>query len=352
MSQPELRMMADLVRPGLCLQRQSGVALLMVLLAMALVTLIAAGMAPKQELRIFKAGHYLAQQQGYSIALGTEAFAKRILIRDYENDKEDNAMVDSLDEIWASNSAVLPVESTADGDARVLAVAEVQIDGLGGRINLNDLVRGGEAVDPVTRDRVKALLEVLEITGFRVDVLIDWIDANDQTVSAYGAEDGQYLVAEPAYRAANQFFTSVSELRLIEGMTEEAYRALLPNVAALPVSGAGINVNTAPAEVIASLHDELTLAQATAVVEKRAEEPFTTVQDFLALSEFAGLGLKSSGLRVNTRFFEVVSRITYDGRVVNLVSTVYRGPEGKVQTLARDTGQKNRITKEPVSVPE
>lgn len=352
MSRPEVGLVADQTNPRLPLQDQSGVALLMVLLAMALVTLIAAGMAPRQELRIFKAGHYLAQQQGYSIALGAEAFAKRILVRDYEDDKEDNSMVDSLDEIWAANSAVLPVESGAEGDVRVIAVAEVQIDGLGGRINLNDLVRAGEAVDPVTRDRMTALLDVLEITGFRVDALVDWIDANDETVSAYGAEDGQYLVTEPAYRAANQFFTSVSELRLIEGMTEEAYRALLPNVAALPVAGAGINVNTAPAEVIASLHEELTLAQANAVVEKRAEESFSTVQDFLALPEFAGLGLKSPGLRVNTRFFEVVSRITYDNRVVNLVSTVYRDPEGKVQTLRRDTGQKNRITKEPVSVPE
>jgi len=332
--------------------RQSGVALLMVLLAMALVTLIAAGMAPKQELRIFSAGHYLAQQQGYSIALGAEAFAKRILYRDYEDDKENDGLIDSLDEFWASNSAVLPVESTDEGDARILAVAEVQIDGLGGRINLNDLVRGGEAVDPVTKDRMAALLEVLEITSFRVDPLIDWIDSNDQTVSAYGAEDGQYLVAEPAYRAANQPFTSVSELRLIEGMTEEAYRALVPHVAALPVSGAGINVNTATAQVIASLHSELTLAQANTVLEKRAEEPFETVQDFLALPEFAGLGLKSSGLRVNTPFFEVVSRITYDSRVVNLISTVYRNPEGELQTVRRDTSQKNRITKEPVSVPE
>lgn len=332
--------------------RQTGVALLMVLLAMALVTLVAAGMAPKQELRIFSAGHYLAQQQGYSIALGAEAFAKRILVRDYEEDQENNALIDSLDEFWAANSAVLPVESTIEGDDRVVAVAEVQIDGLGGRFNLNDLVRGDDAVDPVTRERMAALLELLDITSFRVDALIDWVDANDQTVSAYGAEDGRYLVAEPAYRAANQRFTSVSELRLIEGMTEEAYRSLLPHVTALPVSGAGINVNTATAAVIASLDNELTLAQGMAILEKRAEEPFQTVQDFLALPEFAGLGLESSGLRVNTRFFEVVSRVTYDRRVANLVSLVYRNPEGEMQTVHRDTGQKNRITKEPVSVPE
>jgi general secretion pathway protein K len=96
----------------------------------------------------------------------------------------------------------------------------------------------------------------------------------------------------------------------------------------------------------------MTPAQANAVIEKRAEKPFETVQEFLALPEFAGSGLTSTGLRVNTRFFEVVSRITYDNRVVNLVSTVHRNPDGELQTLRRDTGQKNRITREPVSVPE
>lgn len=344
--------MADRKRYRTDSRHQSGVALLVVLLAMALVTLIAAGMAPKQELRIFSAGHYLAQQQGYSIALGAEAFAKRILVRDYEDDKESNQLIDSLDEIWASNSVVLPVESTDEVDSRVIAFAEVQIDGLGGRINLNDLVLGGDTVDPVTRERLTALLEVLDITRFRVDALIDWIDANDQTISAYGAEDGQYLVAEPPYRAANQPFTSLSELRLIEGMTEEAYRALLPHVAALPVAGAGINVNTATAPVIAALNSKLTLAQANAVLERRVDEPFETVQEFLALPEFAGLGLKAQGLRVNTQFFEVISRITYDNRVANLVSTVYRNPDGELLTVRRDTGQKNRITREPVSVPQ
>ncbi|MED5468014.1 MAG: type II secretion system minor pseudopilin GspK, partial [Pseudomonadota bacterium] len=78
--------------------RQQGVALIMVLLAMALVVLMASGMTRQQSLRVFKAGHYLAQQQGQSIALGAEEFAKRILVRDYEEDKENSVMVDSPDE--------------------------------------------------------------------------------------------------------------------------------------------------------------------------------------------------------------------------------------------------------------
>lgn len=324
--------------------RQSGVALIMVLLAMTLLVLLAAGMTQLQSLRVYRAGHYLAQQQGFSVALGAEDFARRVLEQDFEQDEEDDQMVDSLDEFWAANSAVLPLDDQG--------VVEVQIDDLSGRFNLNDLVSSSGQVDTLARERFERLLMVLGITGIHVDALIDWIDENDETRSAYGAEDGEYLLAEPGYRAGNQPFVSVTELRLIEGMSEEIYQALKPYVAALPVHGAGINVNTAPGPVLQALHEDLTEDEITSVLERREEEPFTSLQDFLALPEFAGLGLSAAGLTVESRFFEVVSRITYDERVVNLVSTVYRNGEGEVRTIHRDVGQKNRITKEPYTISE
>ena len=324
--------------------RQTGVALIMVLLAMALVVLLAAGMTKQQSLRVYKAGHYLAQQQGQSIALGAEEFARRILVRDYEEDKEKGVMVDSPDEFWAMHAAVLPLDESG--------VAEVQIDDLGGRINLNDLVTPNGQVDPLTKDRLARLLVALGITGLNVDTLIDWVDPDDQTASAYGAEDGQYLMAEPGYRAANQPFVSITELRLIEGMTEEIYVALRPHVSAVPVSGIGINVNAATGPVLMSLHPDLNEAQAESIIAKREEGRFENIQDFLAMPEFSGMGLKASGLTLQTRFFEVVSRITYDNRVVNMVSTVFRNPEGEVRTVHRDTGQKNRISKEPYTFSE
>ncbi|WP_052471939.1 type II secretion system minor pseudopilin GspK [Marinobacter similis] len=316
----------------------------MVLLAMALVVMLTSGMTQQQSIRVFKAGHYLAQQQGTSIALGAEAFARQILVRDYEDDKEESEMIDSLDEFWAMNAAILPLDENG--------VVEVQIDDLGGRINLNDLVTGNGQVNTLTKERLTRLFAALDVSAINVDVLVDWIDGNDQTISVSGAEDGQYLSAEPAYRAGNQPFVSVTELRLLEGMTEEIYQALRPHVATLPVSGLGINVNTATAAVLRSLSEELTDAQAAAILEKREEEPFVNLQDFLALPEFAGLGLTSAGLGLQTRFFEVVSRITYDDRVVNMVSTVFRNPEGEIRTVRRDTGQKNRITKEPFTISE
>ena len=324
--------------------KHRGVALIMVLMAMALVVMLATGMVRQQNLQVFKAGHYLAQQQGYSIALGAEEFARRILIRDFEEDQENGVMVDSLDELWAMRAAILPLDNNG--------VAEVQIDDLGGRLNLNDLLTTAGDVDPLVRDRVDRLLQALDVTGVTVDALIDWIDADDQPVSAYGAEDGTYLMAEPSYRAANQPFVSVSELRLIEGMTEESYRLLQPHVTALPVTGVGINVNTATVPVLMSLHEGMTEASASAIVEKREDERFEDLRDFLALPEFSGMGLRAGGLALRTNFFDVVSRITYDNRVVNMVSRVFRDSEGEVRVVHRDSGQKNRITKEPYTFSE
>lgn len=326
------------------IRRQQGIALIMVLLAMALVVLLSSGMTREQSLRVFRASHLLAQQQGYSVALGAEEFAKQILFRDYEDDKEADALIDSPDEEWSQYAAILPLDDNG--------VIEVQVDDLSGRINLNDLVAADGSVDEVTRGRIERLLQIVEVSSISVDALIDWIDTNDEAISARGAEDGAYLTQDPSYRAANQYFTSVSELRLIDGMSGEDFWKLRPYVAALPVSGLGINVNMAPAQVIQALHEKLTPADADAILDGIEEERFENVQDFLALSQFAGLGLRPNGLGVRSYFFEVASRVTFDNRQVNLVSMLYRGPDGALDIVARDSGQKNRITKKPFTVSE
>lgn len=325
-------------------QHQQGMALIMVLLSMALVVMMTAGMAQQQSVRVFRAGHMLAQSQGYNIALGAEAMAKQALFEDLKEDREDNRFVDSLHEVYWSNSLVYPLDD--------LGVAEIQADDLSGRINLNNLVTPGGAIDQTTRDRLMRLLMVLGITDVHVDAFVDWVDQDEETVSVYGAEDGQYLMKDPPYRAANAYFTSVTELRLLEGMTEEIYQALRPHVAALPVSGTGINVNMASKAVIRSLHQQITDAQAAEVIERREEEHFETVRDFTALPQFAGLGLRPRGLKVSTDYFDAVIRITYNDREVSLVSTMHRSRDGEFSVVRRDTGQKHRITKEPYGVSE
>ena len=75
--------------------------------------------------------------------------------------------------------------------------------------------------------------------------IIDWIDEDNNVTGIGGAETAYYTSLDKPYRPANQLFASVSELRLVKGMTEELYLHLLPLVSALPETDTQINVNTA-----------------------------------------------------------------------------------------------------------
>ncbi|MFE8071732.1 type II secretion system minor pseudopilin GspK [Marinobacteraceae bacterium S3BR75-40.1] len=324
-------------------RRQQGMALIMVLLAFALVGSLAAGMLSSQSLMIYKASHYLDQRQARGFALGGEAFARQLLYRDWEDDDENNEMVDDPGEFWAANSAALPVKQGA-------GAVEMQINDLQGKINLNDLVDANGKVNPLVRDRLDRLIGMLPgLQAVNVDKIIDWIDDNDQVSSGQGAEDGIYLGMNPPYRAANFPFVDVSELRLIDGMTPEGFAVLKPHVSALPAHNQGINVNFASIQVIQSLVPKMTFQQAKVIYDDIRDENkkfrFENVQDFIARPEFAGTGIKKDLLRVDSNFMESAVRVNLNGQIYRLVTKLYRNNKGELQVISRDAGETSIITK-------
>lgn len=83
--------------------------------------------------------------------------------------------------------------------------------------------------------------------------LLDWIDEDDVRQDG-GAEDDVYQRLDPPYRAANRPLLSLDELRLVEGFDGALVDALRPYVTVYPLAGTGgINLNTAPAWVLARL---------------------------------------------------------------------------------------------------
>ena len=343
-------------------RRQKGVALIIVLMAFALGSILASGMLSRQNIMIQGATTYIAQNKARSLAFGAEGFARQFLARDLEgsgnqqgdqenqgqegDDGADNitrAEVDHPKEDWARAALALPVEE---------GVIEAQINDLRGRFNVNSLLNENGSVDERQRDRFQRLLLALEIRNLAPETVIDWVDANDQRTGGAGAEDGDYMIMDPPYRAADQPFVSVTELRLLDGITQEEYQRLRPHVTALPTRDGTINVNFATTAVIRSLHERITRGQAESVYKTIRETPVETVEDFLALPEFAGLGLESDGLGVSTDFFEIAARVSVSGTVYRLVSRVQRTSDGEVRILSRDTGRTQLITKEQVQASE
>ncbi|GLK88431.1 type II secretion system minor pseudopilin GspK [Pseudomonas turukhanskensis] len=310
------------------MKRQQGVALITVLLVVAVVTIVCAGMIARQQVSIRSSANLLDTRRAWQYALGGETLAKAMLKRDARAGAPGQTG-DHLGEPWAR-----PMPPFALDESGVL---NVRIEDLSGRFNLNSLVHR-EQVDALAVRRFQRLLLRLGIVAPYAERLVDWLDQNQEPTGSEGAEDNQYLLAKPAYRPANRRLQDVSELRLLLGMTEVDYRRLQPYVSALP-SDAALNVNTAGAMVLSSLADGLAPAVAQGVVQARGATGFASVEAFLNQPGLAGLGIDGQGLAVATQYFQVISEVRMGDRRQVVVSSVHRDEQGRVRVLARDLGQ-------------
>ncbi|MBK9657525.1 MAG: type II secretion system minor pseudopilin GspK [Rhodanobacteraceae bacterium] len=200
-----------LIRSG---QGQRGVALLLALLIVALAAMIATRLFTLTGTGISRSESQARLEDAYLLSQGMEDFALALLKRDL--DLGDG--IDTRNDSWARPLPPLPVPGGRVGGA---------LSDLDGRFNLNTLVRNG-ARDPVAQARFARLLAALDLEPALLDAVTDWIDVDNQP-SPQGAEDLDYLRADPPYRAANRPFVHVSELRLIKGGRS----------AHLPTAGAG-----------------------------------------------------------------------------------------------------------------
>ncbi|WP_137885421.1 type II secretion system minor pseudopilin GspK [Pseudomonas sp. 2FE] len=310
------------------MKRQRGVALITVLLVVAVVTVVCAGLIARQQLAIRSSANLLNVRQAWHYAMGGETLAKALLLRDLRQG-DPRQPVDHLGEAWARPQA--PFKLDEGGELRV------RIEDPSGRFNLNSLVRQGQ-VNARAVAQFRRLLLRLDIEQPYAERLQDWLDVDQEPSGAFGAEDNQYLLAKPAYRAANQLLRDVSELRLLLGMNEADYRRLLPYVSALPAD-ATLNVNTASALVLSSLADGLTPSVAQGLLAMRGSEGFLSADSFRGLAPLAGLGVQKEDVAVGTNYFQVVSEVRVGDRRQVLVSSLQRAEDGRLRVLARDLGQ-------------
>ena len=150
---------------------------------------------------------------------------------------------DSPTDLWA-----LPITNYAIGDGLLNA----KIEDERGKLNLNDLAAGGDAIARGKKIlRVKRLFELVQINPDLVDAIVDWVDQDEKPEPA-GAESLYYQTLRPSYRAANAPLQTFLELRLIKGMTPEIIEKLSKLVTVYPLEGESkVNVNTANPLVIA-----------------------------------------------------------------------------------------------------
>lgn len=257
---------------------ERGIALLVTLLVLVLVVAIS--------YEIFRLGARSAQTGAYGrdsirctlLAEGGVG-AARIVLR---QDAKENSF-DTLDETWSRPAP--PIE-LGDGVIQVVVEDEER------KINLNRLILpNGNAPDEQRLAVFRRLLDTLGIDGSVADAVVDWLD-NDDGPRVGGAESAYYLGLPYPYRAKNDLFDTVGELRLVRGVSRDVFEKLRPHVT-VHSSGA-VNINTAPREILLSLSaggdmaegGAITAAAAEQIVAYRQDHPFTRPEEIGNVSPF------------------------------------------------------------------
>ncbi|MCH8141501.1 MAG: type II secretion system minor pseudopilin GspK [Proteobacteria bacterium] len=297
-----------------------GVVLLSVLLIVALLAAVAYQLLARHSLTVAQARYSFSGDQSLAYALGAETLARQVL---YEDWSQSGPGVDNLLETWAQPLAPFEIEN---------GLLEVQVRDMHSCFNLNSLA-GSEAQRNLAR--LKTLLRNNNVPDTLADAWHDWVDA-DNSISGFGAEDGEYLLLKQAYRTANQRAGHVSEFRLINGFEVDYLDALGDVLCVLPSDSLRLNINTASAQVLASLSPKLTAQQMLGFVE--VERSYTDVAELT--SEFPDLAAAVDALTVTSEYFEVQVRAVVDGSVTELASLLHRNPnDGTLKVISRDLGK-------------
>jgi general secretion pathway protein K len=324
------------------IKTQKGVALVVVLLIVALVSIIATELSQNLQRETRRSANVFDQMQAKRYVLGAEGLALGVL----QQQVKDSPKRDDLDQAWATQGVVYPVEG---GSLAGVIKDKNQC------FNLNSLVenksKGTEQVEYVANKTAapyllyRQLLLALGLDQGLSDPLIDWLDSDSDASGLDGAEDLDYELNTPAYRAANTLMADVSELRLLKGYTPEVIKKLMPYVCVLPQANyLKLNANTINSEqpeLLIMLVKGLSIDGAKAILGERARIGYENVEAFWQQSQLAGLEVTDGAkaiLQLDSDYFELQANAKIGRGHAYLTTLLKQQGNDTVQIVSRQFG--------------
>ena len=368
--------------PNLSYKKQKGIALVMAVMITALVVTIAVEMSWRFDLSIARTSNRWASSEADNYLDGMTALAKLVLRWDFEEDVKDEKKVERLDEGWLYT----PLDRSNE-----YATVMGRLEDAQGRFNINLLAETTgkpTELNPVNRytEHQKRFIRLLQTINISeeddqdeypvyleqyqameiVDAIIDWMDYDTEYSPNWGnggVEADYYANLEPPVTIANKPMVSVTELRVIKGMTPILYEGLLPFVIALQpaseggnMADIGININTASMQVIRSLNSPDILEPLNIEIGEKlfndTQGGFDSIEEFLDSSQVSFLwrtgrkdeqgneiiNLDHVGLEVSSEYFVVQAMTEIGEEIYRGQTLLYRNSEsGEVKVLRRTT---------------
>lgn len=298
-------------------RRQRGVAVVTALLLTTLAISIVASLFWQQQVQVRSMENQRLQLQTKWIQRGALDWASVILRQPFGNRI-------SLDQIWATPLAETRLDQYIERERiqgeNFTASLSGQVYDAMARYNLNNLASGG------VRDLEETLVLERLLTNLRLEArlarpIADFVAAGqpltvqvpDPTKEPQTPRTGNPM---PVLR--------VDDLLAVQGVKPEAVEALRQFVIVLPAEGTKVNVNTAPAEVLAAVLPGCSVSQATALVEQRKRIPWIDIGIFAGETQCLSKEAQPK-IDVTSTYFLVQSRIRLDRAALDAESLVQKG---------------------------
>jgi general secretion pathway protein K len=304
--------------------RQQGIALLTVLLVFGLAVFITRDMLLTGFTDTQNRIALRDSRQALYFALGGEAYARELLWRDRDNDLQQQRDVDAKSDTWNSNDLAFALDE---------GQLQIRVTDLQSRFNLGNLRTESGAVDPVAVAQLRRLFNRIGVEPDFAYRLADWIDADGQ-VGSRGAEDDVYLEGDKPMLAGNSALAQLGEINSLQQLEEQQYQNLREYLTTLP-ERTKLNVNTASAEVVAALGEQVSESATAALASRQAVKSYDNVAQALSESGLATANLESF-FTTASDYYQIEVIALYKKRSARLRSVIHRErSSGKTRVIYR-----------------
>ncbi|OLQ86072.1 general secretion pathway protein GspK [Vibrio panuliri] len=321
--------------------KQGGVALLVVLLILAMMTAVATTMSERLFGQFKRSMNQVNYQQAYWYAIGAEALAIEGIKQSYKDSDTVN-----LSQPWAIAEQNFPLDY---GTLKGKLIDRQACFNLNALVDTKPL--GDSQSAPYLVTVLQDLLTEIDVDSYVAEIVAhstwEFVDSNSVVNSVTGVEDSTYEAMSPDYMTANSVLADESELRAINQVSGEVMHKIRPYVCAIPTSEFRLNVNTLKPEqsalLVAMFAKQLSESDAKSVLENRPFDGWSSTDEFLSESPIAALSdaVKNQAkgyLTVDSRYFELDAQVVVEQSRVRVRSLLFSANRETATVISRRFG--------------
>ena len=286
---------------------QSGTAIITALFIMALVTIMAVAMTTRLQIDIHRTQLLLNFNKIYFKASGIKYWAIGKLLQDARQNEivDDKPIIDQTPKYFpmVNDNGVLLNGKLSDLQAR---------------FNINNII------EPTYAKKFLQLLKIVapDLTTLAALQIINGIEQH--LLRGQSEQNSSFLSDINTPKRPVNPFVSISELRLIPGISAALLQQLSPYVTALPEI-TPININTAPLAVLRSLGNGLNAVQANSIINARKiKDGFKSIAEFTAAPNLSILNIPNELITVTSNYFLSQANVTIPNQKLTLFTVIKR----------------------------